>query len=43
MKQILKLLILFLIVPLFLISGCEKKEYDNQIRQDNPEEWMLKI
>ena len=29
MKQILKLLILFLIVPLFLISGCEKKEYDN--------------
>ena len=29
MKQIIKLLILILIIPLFLVSGCMEKEYDN--------------
>ena len=29
MKQIIKLLILILIIPLFLVSGCTEKEYDN--------------
>lgn len=26
-----------------IIFDFAKKEYDNQIRQDDPEEWMLKI